>query len=53
LIQAQVGHVSPMMMRTYSHIRSRALSEAAAAPEPTPVNKPTESSTPDCAITAT
>jgi integrase len=34
VIQAQVGHVDPPMMKTYSHIRRRALDEAAAAPEP-------------------
>jgi Phage integrase family len=35
VIQAQMGHVSPVMMRTYSHIRRKALDEAAAALEPT------------------
>jgi hypothetical protein len=35
VIQAQVGHVSPAMMKTYSHIRRQALNEAAAALEPT------------------
>jgi len=35
VIQAQMGHVSPAMMRTYSHIRRKALDEAAAALEPT------------------
>lgn len=34
VIQAQVGHVDPQMMRTYSHIRRKALDEAAAALEP-------------------
>jgi len=34
VIQAQMGHVSPAMMRTYSHIRRKALDEAAAALEP-------------------
>lgn len=34
VIQAQVGHVDP---QTYSHIRRRALDEAAAALEPDPV----------------
>jgi hypothetical protein len=29
-----MGHVSPAMMRTYSHIRRKALDEAAAALEP-------------------
>ena len=30
-----MGHVSPAMMRTYSHIRREALDEAAAVLEPT------------------
>lgn len=34
VIQAQMGHVSPAMMRTYSHIRRKALDEAVAALEP-------------------
>ena len=34
VIQAQMGHVSPDMMKTYSHIRRKALDEAAAALEP-------------------
>ena len=34
VIQAQMGHVSPDMMKTYSHIRRKALDEAAAL-EPT------------------
>ncbi len=34
VIQAQLGHVSPAMMKTYSHIRRKALDEAAAALEP-------------------
>ncbi len=34
VIQAQLGHVSPDMMKTYSHIRRKALDEAAAALEP-------------------
>jgi integrase len=33
-IMAQVGHVSPAMMKTYSHIRRQALNLAAAALEP-------------------
>jgi integrase len=33
-IMAQVGHVSPAMMRHYSHIRRQALNQAAAALEP-------------------
>lgn len=35
VIQAQVGHVDPQMVKTYSHIRRKALDEAAAALEPT------------------
>jgi hypothetical protein len=31
---AQVGHVSPEMMKTYSHIRRQALNQAAAALQP-------------------
>jgi hypothetical protein len=34
VIQAQVGHVAPEMMKTYSHIRREALNTAAAALEP-------------------
>jgi integrase len=46
VIQAQMGHFSPAMMRTYSHIRRKALDEAGAALEPTfklvfPRHKPT------------
>lgn len=37
VIQAQVGHVDPQMMKTYSHIRRKALNEAAAALEPNPI----------------
>ena len=33
-IMAQVGHVSPQMLKTYSHIRRQALNLAAAAIEP-------------------
>jgi integrase len=33
-IMAQVGHVSPQMLKTYSHIRRQALNLAAAALEP-------------------
>jgi integrase len=33
-IMAQVGHVSPQMLKTYSHIRRQALNVAAAALEP-------------------
>ena len=35
VIRAQVGHVSPDMMKTYSHIRRQALDRAAAALDPT------------------
>lgn len=34
VIQAQVGHVAPQMMKTYSHVRRIALDQAAAALEP-------------------
>ena len=43
VIQAQVGHVAPTMMKTYSHIRRQALNEAADALEPTA--KPTPAPT--------
>jgi integrase len=33
VIQAQLGHVSPQMMKTYSHIRRKALDEAASVLE--------------------
>jgi hypothetical protein len=39
VIQAQVGHVDPQMMKTYSHIRRKALDEAAAALEPNSMPK--------------
>jgi integrase len=39
-IMAQVGHVSPQMLKTYSHIRRQALNVAAAALEPTYTNRP-------------
>ena len=42
VIQAQVGHVSPAMLKTYSHVRRQALNQAAAALEPSP--PPTASS---------
>jgi hypothetical protein len=41
--QAQVGHVAPEMMKTYSHIRREALNQAAAALEP---NLPTQPAPP-------
>jgi len=34
VIQAQLGHVAPEMMKTYSHIRRQALNQAADALEP-------------------
>ena len=34
VIQAQIGHVSPAMMKVYSHIRRKALEQAAEALEP-------------------
>ncbi len=40
VIQAQVGHVAPEMMKTYSHIRREALNQAAAALEPSKPTKP-------------
>jgi hypothetical protein len=40
VIQAQVGHVAPEMMKTYSHIRREALNQAAAALEPTAPSTP-------------
>ncbi|HEY3159571.1 MAG TPA: site-specific integrase [Vicinamibacterales bacterium] len=43
VIQAQVGHVAPEMMKTYSHIRRQALNQAADALEP---NATTQPSTP-------
>jgi integrase len=48
VIQAQLGHVSSAMMKTYSHIRRKALDGAAAALEPVVVGEETESeSSPD------
>ena len=40
VIQAQVGHVAPEMMKTYSHIRRQALNQAADALEPTATATP-------------
>jgi Phage integrase family len=34
VIRAQFGHVSPAMMAVYSHVRRKALDEAATALEP-------------------
>jgi len=42
VIQAQVGHVAPEMMKTYSHIRRQALNAAAAALEPPKPPKPAD-----------
>jgi Phage integrase family len=39
VIQAQVGHVAPEMMKTYSHIRRQALNQAADALEPIATGK--------------
>ncbi len=39
-IMAQVGHISPQMMKTYSHVRRLALNAAAAAHEPAFMNRP-------------
>jgi integrase len=36
VIMAQVGHISKKMLEHYSHIRRKALNDAAAALEPTP-----------------
>jgi hypothetical protein len=40
VIQAQVGHVAPEMMKTYGHIRREALNQAAAALEPSKSTTP-------------
>ena len=47
MIQAQIGHVSPAMMKTYSHIRRQALDEAAAVLEPTFEFAPPSAAGPD------
>jgi hypothetical protein len=39
VIMAQAGHVSPEMMKHYSHIRRQALNAAAAALEPAWTNQ--------------
>jgi integrase len=44
VIRAQFGHVSPAMMTVYSHVRRKALDEAAKALEPDP--RPTEPANP-------
>jgi hypothetical protein len=43
VIQAQLGHVSPAMMKTYSHVRRKALDAAAAVLEPVVLATQTES----------
>jgi integrase len=60
VIQAQVGHVAPEMMKTYSHIRREALNQAAAALEPAAMapiapNQPTApvAPTPDVPLSET
>jgi integrase len=50
VIQAQVGHVAPEMMKTYSHIRRQALNQAADALEP---NAPASTAPPTKAAAAT
>ncbi|MBA2705335.1 MAG: hypothetical protein H0U60_15965 [Blastocatellia bacterium] len=40
-IMAQVGHISPQMMKTYSHVRRQALNAAAEALEPSYLTQPT------------
>jgi hypothetical protein len=47
VIQAQIGHVSPQMMKTYSHVRRLALDEAAAVLEPTFDFAPSPPTTPE------
>jgi hypothetical protein len=44
VLQAQVGHVAPSIMKTYSHIRRPALNDAADTLEPT--GKPPEAPSP-------
>jgi len=44
-IMAQVGHISPQMMKTYSHIRRQALNAAAAALQPTFLTLPSSQTT--------
>jgi hypothetical protein len=51
VIQAQVGHVAPEMMKTYSHIRREALNQAAAALEPTRPVAPAPTQPPTAAPT--
>jgi integrase len=51
VIQAQVGHVAPEMMKTYSHIRRQALNQAADALEPTTATTPAPSTPPPAVAT--
>jgi integrase len=52
VIQAQVGHVAPEMMKTYSHIRREALNTAAAALEPSSQEPATPTPPPATTTTA-
>jgi hypothetical protein len=52
VIQAQVGHVAPEMMKTYSHIRRQALNQAADALEPTALATPAPRSAKTAVTTA-
>jgi hypothetical protein len=47
VIQAQIGHVSPAMVKTYSHIRRHALDEGPAVLEPTFEFIPKDSASPN------
>ena len=47
VIQGQIGHISPAMMKTPSHIRRLALDEAAGVPEPTFEFSPPSATKPD------
>jgi len=49
VIRAQFGHVSPAMMAIYSHVRRKALNEAAAALEPEAVPSPAPTESAPCA----
>ena len=53
VIRAQFGHVSPAMMAVYSHVRRKALDEAAQALEPDYVPKqPSQSAVRETAVTS-
>jgi hypothetical protein len=43
IIRAQFGHVTPAMMAVYSHVRRKALNEAAEALEPDGTTTPANS----------